>query len=255
MKKVLAELHELINELEDNGLTAEASSLQEVFVRVALEADTKDDLKNDVENVLKSHSAPKVIAELAKQMADGDDTKTMSFAYEGQEFTESERTLGTPENPLYEGDYGPYRMHGGFRVSPLRGAIPHKRQPRPAPYKEPQHVIMNEFIGQAIKGDMRPDDAYFMMIERLQSTGYEQIPSKAEFDTYVKNKSEINPNLSVRQDKVPPRGGIVKEGPYQFYVKDKRDVDPNYDPIEEFREEMKEMNKRYEGRWPTPPGL
>lgn len=81
MKKVLAELHELINNLEDHGLIAEASTLQEVFVRVAQEADTKDDLKNDVENILKSHSAPEVIAELAKQMAGGDDTKTMSFAY------------------------------------------------------------------------------------------------------------------------------------------------------------------------------
>lgn len=81
MKKVLAELHELINELEDNGLTAEASSLQEVFVRVALEADTKDDLANDVAGLLKRHPAAKVIAELAKQMAGGDDTKTMSFAY------------------------------------------------------------------------------------------------------------------------------------------------------------------------------
>lgn len=81
MKKVLAELHELINNLEDHGLIAEASTLQEVFVRVAQEADTKDDLKNDVKNILKSHSAPEVIAELAKQMAGGDDTKTMSFAY------------------------------------------------------------------------------------------------------------------------------------------------------------------------------
>jgi hypothetical protein len=81
MKKVLAELHQLINNLEDHGLIAEASTLQEVFIRVAQEADTKDDLKNDVENILKSHSAPEVIAELAKQMAGGDDTKTMSFAY------------------------------------------------------------------------------------------------------------------------------------------------------------------------------
>lgn len=231
MKKVLAELHELINELEDNGLTAEASSLQEVFVRVAQEADTKDDLANAVENVLEKHSAPKVIAELAKQMAGGDDTKTMSFAYEGPEFTESERTLGTENNPLYEDTYGPYRMHGGARVSPLRGAIPHERQPRPAPYKEPKYVIMNEFIGQAIKGDMRPDDAYFMMNQRLESNGYTTI-SKPEFDTYVKNKSEINPNLTVRQDLVPPRAGIVNRGPYTWYVKDKRDVDPNYDPIE-----------------------
>lgn len=81
MKKVLAELHQLINNLEDYGLIAEASTLQEVFVRVAQEADIKDDLKNDVKNILESHSAPEVIAELAKQMAGGDDTKTMSFAY------------------------------------------------------------------------------------------------------------------------------------------------------------------------------
>ena len=91
MKKVLAELHELINELEDNGLTAEASSLQDVFVRVALEADVKDDLANDVENVLKSHSAAEVLAEIAKQMASESepesDTQTMSFAY-GDEPTE-----------------------------------------------------------------------------------------------------------------------------------------------------------------------
>ena len=39
MKQVLAELHSLINDLEDQGLTAEASSLQDVFVRVAQEAD------------------------------------------------------------------------------------------------------------------------------------------------------------------------------------------------------------------------
>jgi hypothetical protein len=84
MKKVLAELHELINELEDNGLTAEASSLQEVFVRVAQEADVKDDLANDVENVLKSHTAAEVLAEIAKQMAGGDDIKTMSFAYDDE---------------------------------------------------------------------------------------------------------------------------------------------------------------------------
>jgi len=202
--------------------------------------------------VFNGHSALTKEEFLAK--VNSSDTNVSEFAYEGPEFTESERTLGTEKNPLYEGDYGPHRMHGGFRISPLRGKVPLPRQPEPAPYKEPKYVIMNEFIGQAIKGDMRPDDAYFMMNQRLESNGHTTI-SKPEFDTYVKNKSVINPNLSVWQDKVPPRGGIVKEGPYQWYVKDKRDVDPNYDPIEEFREEMKEMNKRYEGQWATPPGL
>jgi hypothetical protein len=92
MKTVLAELHELINDLEDQGLTAEASSLQEVFVRVAQEADMDaepaedDDLSNDVAGLLKSHSAAEVLAEIAKQMggaeeAPASDTETMSFAF------------------------------------------------------------------------------------------------------------------------------------------------------------------------------
>ena len=94
MKTVLAELHELINDLEDQGLTAEASSLQEVFVRVAEEADMEqmpepaedDDLSNDVEGLLKSHSAAEVLAEIAKQMGGAEeapmsDTETMSFAF------------------------------------------------------------------------------------------------------------------------------------------------------------------------------
>jgi hypothetical protein len=92
MKNVLAELHELINDLEDQGLTAEASSLQEVFVRVAQEADMDaepaedDDLANDVAGLLKSHSAAEVLAEIAKQMggaeeAPASDTETMSFAF------------------------------------------------------------------------------------------------------------------------------------------------------------------------------
>ncbi len=94
MKNVLAELHELINDLEDQGLTAEAASLQEVFVRVAQEADmdemaeptADDDLSNDVAGLLKSHSAAEVLAEIAKQMGGAEeapaaDTETMSFAF------------------------------------------------------------------------------------------------------------------------------------------------------------------------------
>lgn len=92
MKNVLAELHELINDLEDQGLTAEAASLQEVFVRVAEEdmdeiaepADT-DDLANDVAAILKSHPAFEVLGEIAKQMGEAEepaaDTETMSFAF------------------------------------------------------------------------------------------------------------------------------------------------------------------------------
>jgi len=192
MKKVLAELHELINNLEDHGLIAEASTLQEVFVRVAQEADTKDDLANAVENVLEKYSAAEVLAEIAKQMASESepesDTQTMSFAYGDEQGRE------------------------------------------PAPYRAPAHTIMNEFIGQAIKGDMRPDDAYFMMNQRLESNGHTTI-SKPEFDTYVKNKSEINPNLTVRQDKVP-----VPEQTPEHREK----------VLEDFREEMKKMNEYYD---------
>ena len=94
MKTVLAELHELINDLEDQGLIAEASTLQEVFVRVAEDAEMDtmeepaedDDLSNDVAGLLKSHSASEVLAEIAKQMGGAEeapaaDTETMSFAF------------------------------------------------------------------------------------------------------------------------------------------------------------------------------
>lgn len=287
MKKVLAELHQLINSLEDHGLTAEASSLQEVFVRVAQKADPND-LSEKVTDLLGKYSAPELIAALAEQM-DSKDTKTMSFAYgeeprdvivnefvdqaknkdmrqddayfmmnqrlqfnghptltkqefdakvnssgtnisefafgdDPEEFTESERTLGTPKNPLYKGTEGPHRMHGGYRISPMRQQ-PLPRQSEPAPYRQPAYQIMNEFIGQAIKGDMSPDDAYFMMNQRLESNGRETI-SKPQFDTYVKNKSEINPNLTVRQGIVPPSN--------------------DYDP-EAFKRELEEMNKKYIG--------
>jgi hypothetical protein len=96
MKTVLAELHELINDLEDQGLIAEASTLQEVFVRVAEEADMDemeepadegDDLANDVAGLLKSHSAAEVLSEIAKQMGGAEEapeTQTMSYDMGGE---------------------------------------------------------------------------------------------------------------------------------------------------------------------------
>ena len=94
MKTVLAELHELINDLEDQGLTAEAASLQEVFVRVAQEADmdemaepTADDgLAKKVADLLEIYTAPEVLAAIAEQMGGAEeapaaDTETMSFAF------------------------------------------------------------------------------------------------------------------------------------------------------------------------------
>ena len=143
MKKVLAELHQLINSLEDHGLTAEASSLQEVFVRVAQKADPND-LSEKVTDLLGKYSAPELIAALAEQM-DSKDTKTMSFAF-GEE---------------------------------------------PAGYgKESKDVIVNEYVSQAKKNDMRPADAYFMMNQRLQSKGHTTLSEK-EFLAKV-NSSDTN---------------------------------------------------------------
>jgi hypothetical protein len=136
MKKVLAELHQLINSLEDHGLTAEASSLQEVFVRVAQEADLND-LSEKVTDLLGKYSAPELIAALAEQM-DSKDTKTMSFAFG----------------------------------------------------EEPRDIIINEFVDQAKNRDMRQDDAYFMMNQRLQFNGHPTL-TKKEFDAKV-NSSGTN---------------------------------------------------------------
>ena len=143
MKKVLAELHQLINSLEDHGLTAEASSLQEVFVRVAQKADPND-LSEKVTDLLGKYSAPELIAALAEQM-DSKDTKTMSFAF---------------------GD-------------------------GPAGYgNESKDVIVNEFVSQAKKNDMRQADAYFFMNQRLQSKGHTTLSEK-EFLAKV-NSSDTN---------------------------------------------------------------
>ena len=61
MKKVLAELHELINDFEDKGLTAEASSLQDVFVRVAQEAD------EDVQEAIDHEALTEELEKVAKK--------------------------------------------------------------------------------------------------------------------------------------------------------------------------------------------
>lgn len=89
MRQVLAELHSLISELEDQGLVAEASTLQDVFVKVAAEADMdemdeNDGLANGVAGLLENNSAAEVLAEIAKQMGGTDAAgKTSSFAYYG----------------------------------------------------------------------------------------------------------------------------------------------------------------------------
>lgn len=107
MKTVLAELHELINDLEDQGLIAEASTLQEVFVRVAEDAEMDameepaedDDLANDVAGLLKSHSASEVLAEIAKQMDGGAEAgETSSFAYYGGNSDDLPEVVIDPDN-------------------------------------------------------------------------------------------------------------------------------------------------------------
>ena len=134
MKTVLAELHELINDLEDQGLTAEASTLQEVFVRVAQEADMDemeeptedDDLANDVAGLLKSHSASEVLAEIAKQMGGGDaaDTsdETSSYAYYGGNSDEYPEVAIEDDNNMTRNqivqDYVDDYMQSGGRSNP-----------------------------------------------------------------------------------------------------------------------------------------
>jgi hypothetical protein len=195
MKKVLAELHQLINSLEDHGLTAEASSLQEVFVRVAQKADPND-LSEKVTDLLGKYSAPELIAALAEQM-DSKDTKTMSFAF---------------------GD-------------------------EPAGYgNESKDVIVNEFVDQAKNKDMRQDDAYFMMNQRLQFNGHPTL-TKQEFDAKVNSSDtnvsefafgdepEMNPNGTMKRDKVP----------YPEQTPEHRDS-----VLKNFGKQMQDMNKYYE---------
>jgi hypothetical protein len=101
MKHVLAELHELINDLEDQGLVSEASSLQEVFVRVAEdmemanddsmeepEEDDSSDLAGAVAKLIDENGAAAVLQAVAEAMGGADsgagdeDGETSSFANE-----------------------------------------------------------------------------------------------------------------------------------------------------------------------------
>lgn len=178
MKTVLAELHELINDLEDQGLTAEASTLQEVFVRVAEEADMDemeepaedDDLANDVAGLLKSHPAAKVLAEIAKQMGGGDAAgETSSFAYYGGNSDEY------PEVPIEDDDnfitrnqivqdaVDDYMLSGG--------------RSNPNELRDKAQQTLNDMVE---KGEISPADAEPIRVEEItRGVGYN---SKAEMN-------------------------------------------------------------------------
>ena len=197
MKKVLAELHELINDLEDQGLTAEASSLQEVFVRVAQEADTEDDLANDVESILKSHSAAEIVAEIAKQMAGAEkDTHTSSFAFGDEpggygnepknriidEFvTQVKRKENTPHDAYkMMNDRLGFNGHDtmGYneflkRIQPDNQTSSFAFGDEPGGYgNESKEKIIDEFVTQVKRKENTPHDAYKMMNDRLQFNGH-----------------------------------------------------------------------------------
>ena len=308
MKKVLAELHQLINSLEDHGLTAEASSLQEVFVRVAQKADPND-LSEKVTDLLGKYSAPELIAALAEQM-DSKDTKTMSFAFgeepagygnepkdfivenyveqakglelydpsilhnmnlrlqfnghtaltkkeflakvnssdtnssdtnvsefafgdKPDEFTESERQLGTEKNPLYKGVEGPNRMWKGHPISEMsRWNLP--RQDEPAPYQQTAPVVSREsvissYVLTAFNDKYGPNgrNAYTNLSDELNTLKYDPL-SKEDFDNLV------------RKGLIPKKDGSYKQLQGQI-------VAPPLTP--EIREQMKkdwdEMTERH----------
>jgi hypothetical protein len=272
MKQVLAELHSLINDLEDQGLTVEASSLQEVFVRVAQEADEdmddhEGDLPKMVADVLAKHSVPEVIAEIANQMEDDkEDTQTMSFSVGDEsggygnepkdqiinEFvTQVKRKENTPVD-AYKMMNDRLRFNGhdtmGYNdflnlTEPKTSSFAFGDEPgvqEPKTYREPKHVIVNEFVDQAIKKNMNQDDAYFMMNQRLNTNGHNTL-SKKDFDEMVENKSIMNPNGTIRQDVLP--------FPKQT-KKHRQGV------LEESERQIKEMNEFYAKHqpYPTAPG-
>ena len=233
MKKVLAELHQLINSLEDHGLTAEASSLQEVFVRVAQKADPND-LSEKVTDLLGKYSAPELIAALAEQM-DSKDTKTMSFAYgdKPDEFTESERQLGTEKNPLYKGVEGPNRMWKGHPISEIsRWNLP--RQDEPAPYQQTAPVVSREsvissYVLTAYNDKYGPKgrNAYTNLSDELNTLKYDPL-SKEDFDNLV------------RKGLIPKKDGSYKQLQGQIVAP------PLTDEIRaQMRKDWEEMTERH----------
>ena len=193
MKKVLAELHSLINDLEDQGLTAEASSLQDVFVRVAQEADenmddsdaeqeVEDDLANDVAGLLKSHSAAEVLAEIAKQMGN-DDTSEMAF----RGYNKS-RLRGFPDIRAIQNDLAkkPYPDYGTRRNLSDVGMSPDDMHPDQGGFDDTDTGTQDYAFGDASDGSA--DE----MREKLINDAYKAyMASGAKLDSHAK-AAEIN---------------------------------------------------------------
>lgn len=86
MKNILSDLHSIINELEDDGLTREASTLQDVFIKVAAEMDDMEDdssCEDELANLVDKHGFEKVLSCLADLVSDSgdEDDETEEFAY------------------------------------------------------------------------------------------------------------------------------------------------------------------------------
>ena len=181
MKTVLAELHELINDLEDQGLTAEASTLQEVFVRVAEEADMDemeepaddDDLANDIAGLLKSHPAAKVLAEIAKQMggegaSDASD-ETSSFAYYGGNSDEY------PEVPIEDDDN--FITRNQIVQDYVNDYMQSEGTLNPNDLRDQAQQLLDDMVK---KGNISPADAEPVRVEEItRGVGYN---SKAEMN-------------------------------------------------------------------------
>lgn len=212
MKKVLAELHELINDFEDQGLTAEASSLQEVFIKVAQEADVEDDLANDVENILKSHSIAEVLAEIAKRVETPKNTKTMSFAFGDEpDGTEPVQRGRFPTKPTF------------WRKPETE---PKSQQTAPVVSRE---SVISSYVLTAYNDKYGPNgrNAYTNLSEELAKLGYPPL-SKEDFDNLV------------RKGLIPKKDGSFKQLQDQV-------VAPPVTPeiLQKMEEEWKEMTERH----------
>lgn len=85
MKNILAELHSIINELEDEGMQREALTLQNVFIKVAEDIDMEDDtdessMQEEIASLVDKYGLDKVLEGLAHSMSDSGD-ETEEYAY------------------------------------------------------------------------------------------------------------------------------------------------------------------------------
>jgi len=98
MKNVLADLHTVLNELEEQGFQKEANSLQEIFIKVASEMDDDNTCQEELSEIVEKHGFEKVLKCLSNLFSNDNSDDTQEYAY----VDDSQKTYGPDNRSFWE---------------------------------------------------------------------------------------------------------------------------------------------------------